>query len=69
MLFGMVSGVGQGMVSDDGGDREREGAVLGVNFGRPIATNGALLHSCVEVRAAIELSFWVVSEVAQAFMC
>jgi len=42
MPFGVVSGVGRGMgvlvviV-------EREGAVLGVNLGRPITTNGTLL--------------------------
>jgi len=28
-----------------------------VNLGRPIVTNGNLLRSCAEVRAAIELSF------------
>jgi len=40
--FGMVSGVGRGMgVLDGGGDRRMEGAVLGVNLGRPIVTNGA----------------------------
>jgi len=27
-------------VLDWGGDRRREAAVLGVNFGRPIVTNG-----------------------------
>jgi len=36
-----VSEVGGGMgVLDRGGDRRREGAVLGVNLGRPIETNG-----------------------------
>jgi len=40
---------------------EGEGAVLGVNLGRPIVTNRALLRSCAEVHAAIELSFGVVS--------
>ena len=40
MPFGMVSCVGRGMgVLDGGGDRRREGAVLGVNLGRPIVTN------------------------------
>jgi len=40
MLFGMVSGVGRGIaVLDGGGDRRREGAVSGVNMGRPIVTN------------------------------
>jgi len=39
-----VSGVGLGMgVLDFGGDRRREGAVLGVNLGRPIVTNGAFV--------------------------
>jgi len=37
MPFGVVSGVGRGM----DGDRRWEGAVLGVNMGRPIVTNGA----------------------------
>jgi len=37
----MVSGAGRGMgVLDGGDDRRREGAVLGVNLGRPIVTNG-----------------------------
>jgi len=41
MPFGMVSGVGRGMGAlDAGGDRRREGAVLGVNLERPIVTNG-----------------------------
>jgi len=30
---------------------------------------GTLLHHCVEVRTAIELSFGVVTGVGQAFMC
>ena len=36
-----------------------------VNLGRPIVTNGTLLHSCVEVHELIELSFGVVSGVRQ----
>jgi len=41
MPFGMVSGVGREMgVLDGGGDRRREGAVLGVNLGRSIVSNG-----------------------------
>ena len=40
-LAGMVSRVGRGMgVLDGAGDHRREGAVWGVNLGRPIATNG-----------------------------
>jgi len=43
MPFGMVSGVGRGMgILDGSGDRRRRGAVLGVNVGHPIATNGIL---------------------------
>jgi len=39
--FGVVRGVGRGMgVLDFGSDRQREGAVLGVNLRRPIVTNG-----------------------------
>ena len=37
----MVTGVSRGMgVLDEGGDRRREGAVLVVNLGRPVVTNG-----------------------------
>jgi len=36
MPFGLVSGVGRRM----GGDRRRKGAVLGMNLGRPVVTNG-----------------------------
>ena len=40
----MVRGVDRVMgVLDFGGDRRREGAVLGVNMGRPIVTNGAFV--------------------------
>ena len=42
---------------------EGEWAVLAVNFGRPIVTNGPLLRSYVEVREPIELSFGVMSAV------
>jgi len=43
MSFGTVSGVGRGMgVLDGGGNRRREEAVLGVNVGHPIVTNGTL---------------------------
>ena len=42
MPFRVVSGVGQGMgVLDEVVIVEGEGAVLGVNLGRPIVTNGA----------------------------
>ena len=42
MPFGVVSGVGRGMgVLDRGGDRRREGTVLGVKLKRPIVINGA----------------------------
>ena len=41
MPFGVLSGVGQGMgVLDGVVIVEREGAVLGMNVGRPIVTNG-----------------------------
>jgi len=42
MTFGVVSGDGVGRrmgVLDGDGDRQREGAVLGVNVGHPIVTN------------------------------
>ena len=41
ITFGMTNAVGRRMsVLDGGGDRRREGTVLGVNLGRPIVTNG-----------------------------
>jgi len=41
MPFGLVSGVGRGMgVLDGSGDRRSEEAVLGVNVGHSIVTNG-----------------------------
>ena len=46
MLFRLVSGVGRRMgVLDEGEDRRREGAVLGVIVGHPIVTIGTLWHS------------------------
>jgi len=43
MPFWVVSGVGRGIsVLDGGGDRRREGTVLGVNVRCPIVTNGTL---------------------------
>ena len=62
MPFKVVSGVGRGIGVLDGVVIIRaEGAVLGVNVGRPIVTSGPLLHSCVEMREPIELLFGVVS--------
>jgi len=44
MPFGMVSGVGRGMgVLDGMVIVEGEGAVLGMNLGRPIVTSGAFV--------------------------
>ena len=44
MPFGVMSGVGRGIgVLDGGGDRRRGMAVLGVDLGRPIVTNGAFV--------------------------
>jgi len=51
---------------DGCGDRRR--VVLWANLGRPIVTNGVLLHSCVEVCEPIDLSFGVVSGWARALM-
>jgi len=48
-----VSGAGRGIDVLDGGGYRRG---LGVTLGLPILTNGALLRSRVEMRAAIELS-------------
>ena len=43
MLFTVVCGMGRGMgVLDGSGDRRREGAVLVVNVGHPIVSNGIL---------------------------
>ena len=67
MLFGVVSGVGQGMgVLDGDGDRRRGRSRFWVNLGRPIVTNGPLLRSCAEVHEAIKLSFGKVSGVGPA---
>ena len=50
MPFGVVSRVGLGMgVLDFDGDRRSEGAVLGVNLGRPIVTNGAFATHCSQI--------------------
>ena len=44
MPFRVVSRVVRMMgVLDGGGDRRREGTVLGVNLGRPIVTNGVFV--------------------------
>jgi len=44
MPFGVVSGVGQGIgVLDEGDDCQRGRAVLWVNLGHPIVTNGAFV--------------------------
>ena len=52
------SGVGRGICVLDGVVIVKaEGAVVAVNLGCPIVTMGNLLHSCVEVRETIELSF------------
>ena len=68
MPFGVGSGVGLGMgVLDFGGDCRRERGSLGVNLRRPIITMRTLLHRCVEVRRAIELSSGVVSGVGLGF--
>ena len=57
MSFGVVTGVGLAMgVLDFGGDRRREGAVLGVNLGRPIVTNGDLLRSCARVTRSSQIT-------------
>ena len=48
MPFGMVSGVCRGMdVLDGDGDRQRRGAVLWMNLGCPIVTNGNFGAQCV----------------------
>jgi len=58
MPFGVVTGISRGMgVLDGSGDRRRGRDSFGGDFGIPIATNGPLLRSCVEV------SFGVVSGV------
>jgi len=47
MPFTVMSGVGRVMgVLDKAVIVEGEGAVLGVNLGRPTGTSGTLLHSC-----------------------
>jgi len=44
MPFGLVSGVGRGVL-DFGGDRRRGMDSLGVNLWRPIVTNGDFVAS------------------------
>jgi len=57
MPFGIVSGVGRGMdVLARDGNRRREGADLGVNLGRPIVTNGTLLHSCARATHSSQMT-------------
>jgi len=41
-----------------------EVAILGINMGHPIVTNGTLWHSCVETCEVSELPFGVVSMVS-----
>jgi len=62
MPFGMVSGVGRGMGVLDGVVivEGKGAALLVVNCGRLIVTNGELLRSRAKVREPIELSFGVV---------
>jgi len=58
MPFGVVSEVGRWMgVLDRVGDRRREGAVLGVNLGRPIVTYGYFV-AYVRERRAVPKLFW-----------
>ena len=55
MPFGMVSGVGRGMGVLDGVVIVKgEGAVFGVNLGRPIVTNGKIC--CVVVQKCVQRS-------------
>jgi len=66
MPFGVVNGVGREMgVLDGGGDRPREGAVLGVNLGRPIVTNGAFATcssqiTCCNIERVLQWTFLAV---------
>jgi len=57
-----VGSIDQGMgVLGGGGERRKGRGSFGVNLGRPIVTNGDLVHSCAEMHEPIELSFGVVS--------
>jgi len=42
-----------------------EGALLGMDMGRPIITYGDLWHTCIKVHEMIKLLFRVVSGVSQ----
>jgi len=46
-----------------------EGDILTPQVRNGVPNRVTLLHSCAEVRAAIELSFRVVSGITQTFMC
>jgi len=56
-----MSGVGRGIGVLVGGIVivEREGAVLGRNLGRPIETNGTLLHSCARATRYSQITLGV----------
>jgi len=62
MPFGVESGVGRWMgVLGGGGYRRREGAVLEVNLGCPIVTNGDFVQVCcvvVRKRRTLPKLFW-----------
>jgi len=65
MPSGVVSWVGQGTDVLDGGRSVKGGALLGMNVGYPIVTNGDFVtYTCVKVHEAIELLFQVVSAVS-----
>ena len=57
MPFGVVSGVGQRLgVLDGVVIVEGEGAVLGMNLGHPIVTNGTFFHSCARATCSSHIS-------------
>jgi len=65
MPFGVISRLGPRMGQVVGvGDCPREGAILGVDMGRPLVTVRTLWRNCAKVREAIEMPFGMLSGVS-----
>jgi len=48
---------------------ETEGATLGVNFGRPIVTNGDLLYSCAKAMRSSQITLGRTCSVYDSSCC
>ena len=57
MPFWVVNGVIRGMgVLDGGSDRRRERTILGVNFRRPVVTDGDFVRSCARALRSFQIT-------------